>query len=181
MQVQEKCPFWNDGENWRSGCFRDYRLGITRDLFHFENCVWINQPISKSFSHTFAPIAISLITDVCCVSLIIFWIQFSIWLHIIVDCGLDFIVLRYYQLYWVLVILFLLRILSESDVIQFYFSLFFHCFRVIILAFPTCFIEKVLAIGNSGEINNRFLFICSAFEWNFVIYVWKMELIDDYV
>lgn len=88
--------------------------------------IFLNQStdILWSFSHIYAPVAISLITDVCCVSLIISWIQFSIWLHIIVDCGLDLIVFRYYQLYWVLVILFLLRIVSESILFFVIFPLF---------------------------------------------------------
>lgn len=94
---------------------------------------------NTSLIHT---VKVILKTVVCCVSLIIFWIQFSIWLYIIVDCGLDLIVSRYYSLYWVLVILFLLRILLKSDVIQFYFSLFLHCFQVIILGFSADLIEK---------------------------------------
>lgn len=128
-------------------------------------------------SSPFHTVEVILKTVVCCVSLIIFWIQFSIWLYIIVDCGLDLIVSRYYSLYWVLVILFLLRILLKSDVIQFYFSLFLHCFQVIILGFSTISHWKR---GNSNEINNRSVSCIPSFELESCGYSQTIVLLLDH-
>lgn len=124
--------------------------------FNFDSVPWfdinwffyMNPPISKSFPYIYDAITISSIMDVCCVSLLIFWIEFSIWLHIIVDCGLDLIVLRYYQVYWILVISFLLGIVPNFDVITFNFSLKPHLFYIIILSLPTCFVKTVKALRN---------------------------------
>lgn len=56
----------------------------------------------------------------------------SIWYLTLCDCGSDLIVPRYYSVYWVLVILFLLGN-SESVSYRFIFQYFSHCARVIVL------------------------------------------------